>query len=279
MVTQVLLADDQIPDDDIPDDQIQTMLEQSHSDWPPKFRDGFVTMRQVVRTLRDGPRQVTIARTFQEAMNLGREKHFDIAIVDLRWDADTSLSNSAESDSAGWRIAEAIHQAEQTRKAAVPTVVITYSSRFASEPRLSLKAADAGTLPFYKVLVSSDGARQNVEAGWQSLDALVTFFERFVQERQDHPVEVPRRAALNNLEQANNRVAAWNRLGLGSALVSVLLIVAGGILAIIGRTDAGIVSTVGGALTAALPVLVFRPIRNAEASAARTYEALLSTHA
>jgi hypothetical protein len=163
---RVLFADDQIPDEDIPDEDLVTALEKKYPDEYPEFISAFLPMRQAVKTLRDGY-DVTIANTYKEALRLVKENHFDIAIVDLRWDADEKVPR-VKSTNAGWTICDAIEEADKDAPL-LPTFQIVYSSRLYDEPQLGILAAQRSKLPIYK---SYD------EAGNQALLAVVNFIEK-----------------------------------------------------------------------------------------------------
>ena len=110
---KVLFADDQIPDENIPDsDIISVMMKRYPNESPGSgFIKAFQSMRQTVKILRDGY-DVSIANTKRKALNLIKATHFDIVIVDLRWDADKEVPR-AESDTTGWMICDAIEEADR----------------------------------------------------------------------------------------------------------------------------------------------------------------------
>src|SRR5436190_16266541 len=104
---KILFADDQIPDENIPDDEINKSLKEQHPDWPARFINAFVAMRQSVKTLRGAGYDVIVARTYKDALELIKHSHFDIAIVDLGWFADATLTPK-QTEYAGWDICAAI---------------------------------------------------------------------------------------------------------------------------------------------------------------------------
>lgn len=169
---RVLFADDQIPAEDIPDIDIITVLKKKYPTAPPGFINAFLPVRHAVKTLRDGYYDVTVARTYEEAINYIKINHFDIAIVDLRWDADEKVPES-QSDNMGWAICDAIEEADKGTKLP-PTFQIVYSSRFQSEPHLAIRAAQESKLPVFK---------SYNEAGSQALLATVNFIEKHLSYR------------------------------------------------------------------------------------------------
>jgi len=169
---RVLFADDQIPAEDIPDDNVIVVLKEKYPAAPPGFINAFLPMRHAVKTLRDGYYDVTVARTYEEAINYIKINHFDIAIVDLRWDADEKVPE-VQSDNMGWAICDAIEEADKETKLP-PTFQIVYSSRFQSEPHLAIRAAQESKLPVFK---------SYNEAGSQALLATVNFIEKHLSYR------------------------------------------------------------------------------------------------
>ncbi len=174
---KVLFADDQIPDEEIPDEDVVMELRKKYPGAPPGFINAFLPLRQAVKTLRDGYYDVTVARTYQEALAFIKTIHFDIAIVDLRWDADKAVPSS-QSDNIGWAICDAIEDAEKD-KLLVPTFQIVYSSRFQSELHLAVRAAAEAKLPVFK---------SYNEAGSQALLATVNFIEKHL---ADQTIKIP----------------------------------------------------------------------------------------
>jgi len=163
---KVLFADDQIPDEEIPDEDVVATLEKIYPG-DNDFINCFLPMRHAVKTLRDGYYDVTVARTYAEALDLIKTTHFDIAIVDLRWDADEKVLRS-QSDNIGWAICDALEEAEKNT-AFPPTFQIVYSSRFQREPHLAIRAAQESKLPVFK---------SYNEAGSQALLATVNFIDK-----------------------------------------------------------------------------------------------------
>lgn len=161
---KILFADDQIPDDAIPDADLAQVLSLRNPHWPANFLRAFVEMRRTVRTLQKAGYAVMTVHTYSDAMSLAKDRHFDIAIVDLGWFADESLSDP---DYAGWDICEAIDDGNQAR-ADPPTPQIIYSNRFAQDTHIGVRAASQGKLPFYKGYT---------EASDQALLAAVMFVE------------------------------------------------------------------------------------------------------
>jgi hypothetical protein len=143
---RILFADDQIPDKDIADGNIKAEIQRKHPSWPEAFIGGFPAMRQALKTLKDaGYTSITVSRTASDAMSLAREKEFDLAIIDLRWEPDESLSRD-DSDAYGWKICDEIDKADK-KKNRKSTPQIIYSSRVAEESSIGLQAASKGKLP------------------------------------------------------------------------------------------------------------------------------------
>jgi hypothetical protein len=276
MAIKILFADDQIPHDSIPDDKIREVLKSSHQSWDDAFIRAFVLMRQTVRKLRDSGHDVTVANTFERTLSLVHEQHFDVAIVDLMWASDESIPTQEERDNAGWRIGEAIEKADSVLSPTSPTAIVIYSSRFASQPAISSAAAARRWLPFFKIY---SGNHQSQEAGREALQALIVWFERFFEvsppsARKQRASELVGRAAVDNLREASSSRRRWDLLTALAVILSLLLVIAGGIVALAGRVEVGIVTSLCGAVTGLVPVLLFRPLRDSTEDIQRTYEKL-----
>jgi len=161
---KVLFADDQIPEDSIPDDRIKSTLREQHPQWKDEFIQAFVATRQAVKTLRGAGYDVTVARTYQDALELVKSSRFEIAIVDFGWFADEHLS---QPDFAGWGICQALDKADEEHQSG-PTLQIVYSYRFAEDPSVSVAAADKDKLPVFKNYTNATD---------QALRAAVKFLE------------------------------------------------------------------------------------------------------
>lgn len=270
---KVLFADDQIPDESIPDNDVLPALMKKYGhvpdDFPPEQMEYFVTpfinsflpMRHTVKTLRDGY-DVTIARTYDEAINLIKSNHYDIAIVDLRWDADEKVPRE-QSDNAGWAICDAIEEADKDSPHS-PTFQIVYSSRFDREPHLAMLAAQKSKLPVYK---------SYNEAGSLALLAAVNFIEKHLssQSTQDkvtlEAVKTFRQPIQNYLSDSLTRTRQWTIATLVLVSISVVLILAGATAAIFGYVQVGTLTSVSSVITSAVSILIFRELKRAQDNA------------
>jgi hypothetical protein len=191
----ILFADDQIPDESIPDGDLKRVLAERNPSWRPGFINAFLAMRQVVKVLRNAGYGVTVAYTYRDALELIRTKHFDMAIVDLGWFADSALAPDQQ-EYAGWDICAAIDEANKARGVG-STLQIIHSNRFDEDATLAMQAADMGKLPVFK---------SYTEANRQALRAAVKFIETQLRNRppqqpasQAPPGSVDRWQFYNNL--------------------------------------------------------------------------------
>ncbi len=192
----ILFADDQIPDESIPDSDLKRVLAERNPHWGPRFINAFSAMRQAVKVLRNAGYAVSVAYTYQDALDLIRTKHFDMAIIDLGWFADAALSRDQQ-EYAGWDLCAAIDEANKLSGAA-STLQIIHSNRFDEDAALAMQAADMGKLPVFK---------SYTEANRQALRAAVKFIETQLRDRPPsqhaapaaHPGSVDRWQFYNNL--------------------------------------------------------------------------------
>lgn len=151
---KVLYVDDHIPDDTNLDeeDEIKTTLRKQHPKWGDAKIDEwsrvYYNACQVIKTL-EGRYVVTTANRHQDAMQFAKNSHFDIAIVDIGWFDDETLSKRKKAGNAGWEICDKIKETDQ-KSNSQPTLQIAYSNRFEKEPELSSDALGRGVLPFFK---------------------------------------------------------------------------------------------------------------------------------
>jgi len=169
---KILFADDQVPSDKywgLEKNELISAIQNEHPTWGNTngFISNFYPMRLTVQKLQSAGYDVTLARSLSEAMTLAQKSQFDIAIVDLRWDADDGLSPK-ESDAAGWKICDAIEKADVATKR--QTLQIVYSSRFDKEPDIAMRAADLNKLPIYKSY--NDAGRESLLASVKFIDGL-----------------------------------------------------------------------------------------------------------
>jgi CheY-like chemotaxis protein len=179
---KILFADDQIPSAkywSLGEKELISAIKDEHPTWigSDDFVKSFHPMRLAAEKLQGAGYDVTLARTFNEAITSIQKFQFDIAIVDLRWDADESLSR-IESEAAGWKICDAIEKADAAAKR--QTLQIVYSSRFNKEPEIAMRAADLNKLPIYKSYNA---------AGRESLLASVKFIDSLSKQKQPTETE------------------------------------------------------------------------------------------
>jgi hypothetical protein len=256
---KVLFADDQIPDENISDTDIKTELKKKHPDWDEGFINAFPIMRRAVETLRLADYDVTLARTHKEALDLVKDLHFDIAIIDLGWYADESIPY-AQRAYYGWKISESIEEADKKLKSK-PTLQIIHSNRFETEPSIGIQAADEGKLPLFKIYG---------EAGHQALKASVKFIEQHltspsVQEQfcQDD-TEKLRRINIQFWMEPLNQQKQWFNLTFVFVALSISLLIAGAIGAIFWNLQVGILTSISSIMTGAISSLLYAQLQRAQ---------------
>lgn len=256
---KVLLADDQIPDEDIPDSDIISVMMKRYPNEPPGsgFIKAFLSMRQTVKILRDGY-EVSTANTKGKALNLIKATHFDIAIVDLRWDADKEVPR-AESDGTGWMICDAIEEADR-RTTNTPTFQIICSSRFDKEPQIAMIAAQKSKLPVFK---------SYSEASSLSLLASVNFIEKYMSNPSTREVALDavkgfRQTMQTLLNEALTQERRWTSITIVLVALSVILILIGALAAIFGYAQAGTLTSISSVITSAVSILLFQELKKAQ---------------
>ena len=270
METTILFADDQIPEDQISDEDIQEIISQRYPEAQKGFIRAFGKMRGIVKALRDRNYSVTVANTYQTAMELATDRHFDIAIIDLGWFGDHSLERSAR-DAAGWDISNRIEQADKKLSPHQPTARIIYSSRFASNPEISEKASKLGILPFFKVYSARDAypitsgqktpdlQRRSADrdaSNQNSLAAAVGFVEHLIRDRK---TEMD--AALKVLADAEASKKRWEFITIGRIAVSVALVTISVLSVVLFSKPVTIVTAISGAITAIIPKRSFDQVK------------------
>jgi hypothetical protein len=276
---KVLFADDHIPEDDIPDDEneIRESLRKRYPEWAEESTNrlaaSYRARRQAVQALSD-PYDVTIARTYEDALKLIKRSHFDIAIVDLRWFADTALRRKGKDPrTAGWELADAIEEADRTLLSA-PTLQIAYSAGFSDTPSISIDAADRGMLPFFKI---------NNEANAPALRAAVKFLENSLERR------TPEEKLLVELDNHRRNTTSWLRdlikqqkLWFALTLVCVALGTLLGFVGIFGAYfwDISVdkVTSIVGVLTTIVSSLLLAQLRSAQKNVEKTQDKLDAQH-
>ncbi len=236
IATSLLFADDYIPDDNLSDNDIKT--------------DQSRFMRQTVQALRSVDYEVTVARTHEEALNLIKKLHFDIAIIDLHW-SDKSIPN-ADRLTYGWNISDAID--EMDKKLSKKTLQIIYSAQFQYDPSISTRAAEKGKLPLYKTYGEVDP---------HALKAVVRFIEKnltipSVKEQFDHDRINELRQLLNQYrEEPLKQQRRWFNLTFLLVALSIFLLIAGATGAIFWSLQVGILTSVSSIMTGAISSLLY----------------------
>lgn len=271
---KILFADDQIPDDSIPDDEIKTRLKEQHKDWDTGFINAFHAMRQSVNTLRNSGYNITVARTYQNALELIAHEHFDIAIVDLGWFADETLAVNHRSF-AGWDICEAIDTANNN-SATEPTLQIIYSNRFVDDAMISIQAADTGKLPVFK---------NYKKATHEALRASVKFIETHITSPSSQEqlaiseAKSLHQAMINALNEPLKQLKSWSMLAVVFIALSLLLLLAGASLVIfLGKDLVGAVTSLSSIFTGAISALLLSRLRETEKTFLDNLNAIREEH-
>jgi len=259
---RVLFADDQIPDEAIPDDRLTATLAKKYpGEASRKFVAGFLPMRQAVKKLREGGYDVTTANTHGSALDSIKTKHFDIAIVDLRWDGDR-MAPARLGEDAGWTICDAIEDADK-RTPRRPTFQIVCSSRFDTEAKLAFLAGQRKKLPIFK---------SYTEAGSESLLATVNYIDNCLAGPSApdsvvlRTVEVWLETVRDQMHEVLSRERQWTLATLSLVVLSVLLILAGASIAVFGKNSAivGSVTALSSAITSTISGLLFSGLKMAQ---------------
>jgi hypothetical protein len=256
---KILFADDQIPDDSVPDDEISRLVKKQHPAWEVGFINAIVAMRQSVKTLRGAGYDVIVARNYEDALKLIKHSHFDIAIVDLGWFADETLTRDRQ-EYAGWDICAAIDEADRTSQSE-PTLQIVYSNRFVEDATISMQAADSGKLPVFK---------NYKEATHQALRASVKFIETHLISRSS-PEQLAVKAIndlqsimIKSLMEPLVQQKQWAQLTLVFVAVSVLLVLVGAVSAIFWDIRVGTLSSISSILTGIISSLLFFQLQRSQ---------------
>lgn len=248
---KVLFADDQIPDEDIPDAELASALKKKYPAVDPGFIKAFKPMRQAVMQIRSGY-DVTVANTYNAALNAIKQTHFDIAIIDLRWDGDLAVPPS-ESENWGWEICDAIEKADES--APLPhTFQVICSSRFNREPHIALIAAQKSKLPVYK---------SYNEAGSLSLLASLNFIEKhlFNSISREKVLIDSISSAWDSIKRsmtaAIHQEQQWSKTTLALVITSVVLLLFGALMALFGQTQIGTLTAIGSLFTSVISTILF----------------------
>jgi hypothetical protein len=264
---RILFADDQIPDVNVPDDKISKFLNEQHPEWSAGFINAFIAMRQSVKILDGAGYDVTVARTYKDALKLIKHSHFDIAIVDLGWFADATLPPKQQ-EYGGWDICAAIDEADKS-SISEPTLQIVYSNRFVEDASISMQAADSGKLPVFK---------NYKEATHQALRASVKFIETNIVNRSPEVnfsrimANDFRQMMTESLMEPLAQQKQWSRLTLIFVAVSVLLILAGAASAIFWNNQVGTISSISSILTGIISSLFFTQLQRSQKTLAKNQE-------
>lgn len=275
---RVLFADDQIPEDDIPDDRIGEAIRCRY----PAAADGFIEAFKVMRRARRAVSEdndVTVARSFKEAMSLVRNQDFDVAIIDLGWYADLALPEQ-DREFAGWKIADALDEADRLRPQRPPTAQIIYSARFGSRPELGEIAAGKARLPFPKPYeerftiplgspAALSGQGTGEKAYHQTLRATLTFIGRWqasgtsLQDNVNRNVNLLLNTAARGVARAEARERQWNLLALILASAGALIVLAGVVSLFYLGVPQGAVTAAVGIVTGLVPRLMYGELHRA----------------
>ena len=258
-MARILFADDQIPESDIPDSRIS-----SH-----EGRE----MRKAVQKLKDAGYHVDVARTLKEAIDQVKKTHYDIAIIDLGWYLDESIPRS-ERPAAGWKICEAVTEANEaifaskpTKQRMKPTFQIMHSQRFMGDATITMQAASRGALPVFKDFK---------EVSHEALVAAVKFveenaIEKSIEEvRQTLAIEIARQSTgimMQELVMPLEQHRKWFNLTFTFVAASVALLLIGVITAIFGNLPVGTLSSIGSIISGVISALLFRQLQKSQESA------------
>jgi hypothetical protein len=276
-VMRVLFADDQIPDDDIPDEKIIDTVRLKY----PKAQDGFIRAFEVMRRARravSDDNEVTVARRFEDALSLVRSQEFDVAIIDLGWYADHSVPE-ADRATAGWKIANALEQADQQHPQRPATAQIIYSARFDTHPELGERAASKGRLPFLKPYherftvpleseVETEASGDKVQAACQSLRATLSFIERqrtstSPQDNLERNFNVLLKTASDGVARAVEREKQWDFLTRVLLTMGILIVLAGVVSMFFIGVPQGAVTAAVGVIVGLIPRLMYGELHKA----------------
>lgn len=228
MALRILYADANIPEKKVADTERGLMPEEQLTQGQ--------ALQQVVESLEAVGHDVTVARTFKDAIEK-TARDFDVAVIELSWDADTALQPGARRF-AGWDICREIDKANKRKSK--KTLKVICSERLAEDAAISETAAARYILPIYN---------QYNKVTAQMLRAAI----RFIESGLSNPPAVE--LALENLRESrenSNRLLdraladyrQWSILTLVSVFLSIVVLLAGIIGAFSGNVQAGTVTSV-----------------------------------
>ena len=259
---KVLFADDQIPSENLRDKEIKAALKDEHPEWRDKFINAFPIMRRAVQTLRDANYDVTVVRTYKDALELVKTTHFDIAVVDLGWFADKGLSETKRG-SAGWDISAAIEEADKQLKAK-PTLQIIYSRRFAEDATISMRAAEGKKLPVYKVYG---------DPGHQALKAAVKFIESHLNQTDDRVNDLWQMIRVY-WEEPLKQQRQWFKLTIAFVALSLVLLLGGVVGTVSGNVQVGTLTSISSIITGAISTLLYSQLKSMQLDVDKTREVM-----
>jgi len=257
-----LFADDQIPSENLRDKEIKAALKDEHPEWSDKFINAFPIMRRAVQTLRDANYDVTVVRTYKDALELVKTTHFDIAVVDLGWFADKGLSETKRRY-AGWDISAAIEEADKQLKAK-PTLQIIYSRRFAEDATISMRAAEGKKLPVYKVYG---------DPGHQALRAAVKFIESHLNPTDDRVNDLWQMIRVY-WEEPLKQQRQWFKLTIAFVALSLVLLLGGVVGAVSGNVQVGTLTSISSIITGAISTLLYSQLKSMQLDVDKTREVM-----
>ncbi|TET11118.1 MAG: response regulator [Candidatus Thorarchaeota archaeon] len=255
---RILFADDQIPEYDIPESKISQDERE---------------MRKAVQKLKDAGYHVDVARTLKESIDQVKKKRYDIAIIDLGWYYDKSVSSS-EQPTAGWEICRAVTEANEallasklTKGRMKPTFQIMHSQRLMGDATITMTAASRGALPVFK---------SYNQASHEALVAAVKFVEENAIEKSIEEVRktLAIRIASKTTEMMMQQLGTpleeqrkWFNLTFTFVAASVALLLIGVITVIFGNLPVGTLSSLGSIISGIISALLFRHLHKSQASA------------
>ncbi len=225
-----------------------------------------LALQQSVELLENVGHNVTITRTFQDALEMinAPEQYFDVAVIELGWEADLALEQNKR-HSAGWDLCEAIENVNKSRKfkpTEKPTLKVICSDRLAKDSAIGITAANRGILPIYN---------QYNENTAQMLRAVIKFIESGLtssplDELARKILEEDRDTLNSYLNQPLADYKKWFNLTLVLILVSVVLLLGGIVGLFLGYVQLGILSSAISLVNGITSILLFRELDQLEKS-------------
>ena len=261
MTLKVLYANPEFPDRSMSDRDLGQVSEEQRAQG--------LALQRAVESLEAVGHDVTIARTFGDALNLidATAIYFDVAVIELSWDADRTLEPDARGF-AGWTICRKIDEVNKNRPSK-PTLKVICSDRLAEDAGISVTAASRGILPIYNQY-------NNVTA--QMLRAAISFIESGLtraspEEELALTIERETRESLNDyLNQPLADYRQWFKMTLGFVFLSVVLLLVGIGGAIFGYVQLGILTSASSLISGMVSGLLFNQLRQREHSVKESLE-------